>query len=63
MEQQQVTSERKSTYSGSNGGGCVGVGETANAMISVRDTVDLRFGQLVITRESWSAFINGVRNS
>jgi len=46
---------RKSSYSGSNGGGCVEVAALADDRFAVRDSA------LVFTHDEWRAFTAGVR--
>lgn len=46
---------RKSSYSGSNGGSCVEVADSHNAVF-VRDTTDREGGTLVVTTSAWAKF-------
>jgi hypothetical protein len=52
---------RKSTFSGSNGGGCVEVARNLPGVIAVRDSKDREGPALVFTPEEWRAFLDGVR--
>ncbi len=53
---------RKSSYSGSNGGGCVEAGNTDHAVL-VRDTTNRAGGTLVFTTASWKLFTDRVKRS
>lgn len=58
-----AVSWRKSSFSGSNGGNCVEVGQSADGSIMVRDTKDHGHGPSHrFTRAEWDAFVSGVRN-
>lgn len=46
---------RKSSYSGSSGGDCVEVADTASTVM-VRDTKDRNGGTLTFTAGAWAAF-------
>ena len=50
---------RKSTYSSSNGGSCVEVGQ--DGMILIRDTTDRDGGSLTFTASAWQAFADSVK--
>ena len=50
---------RKSTYSGSDGGSCVEVGQ--DRMILVRDTTDRDGGTLTLTAGAWQAFTASIK--
>jgi len=52
---------RKSSYSGSNGGGCVEVAALADDSFAVRDSKDREGPALVFTHDEWRAFTAGVR--
>jgi hypothetical protein len=53
---------RKSTYSDSNGGQCVETaGDSANAVIMVRDTTDRDGGTLAFSADAWQAFTATLR--
>jgi Domain of unknown function (DUF397) len=52
---------RKSTFSGSNGGGCVEVARNLPGVIAVRDSKDREGPALAFTPEEWRAFLDGVR--
>jgi hypothetical protein len=51
----------KSSYSGGNGGSCVEVRGTGEA-VEVRDTKDRQGGTLRFTPDEWRAFIAGVKD-
>jgi hypothetical protein len=46
---------RKSSYSGTNGGNCVEVGDAAGA-VAVRDTQDRAGAVLTLSADTWRAF-------
>jgi hypothetical protein len=50
---------RKSTYSGSDGGSCIEVGQ--KGVILVRDTTDRDGGTLTFTASAWLAFTGTIR--
>jgi hypothetical protein len=50
---------RKSTYSSSDGGSCVEVGQ--DRMILVRDTTDRDGGTLTLTAGAWQAFMASIK--
>jgi hypothetical protein len=52
---------RKSSFSGSNGGGCVEVARNLPGIIAVRDSKDREGPSLVFTPGEWRAFLDGVR--
>ena len=56
-----VTTWRKASYSGGNGGACVEVG-TAGPAIMVRDTTDRAGVTLSIGGDAWRQFAAGVKN-
>ena len=51
---------RKSSYSGANGGECVEVATTADA-VRVRDTKDRSGNVLSVPVSAWRAFVSAVR--
>jgi Domain of unknown function (DUF397) len=54
---------RKSSFSGSNGGACVEVGQADDGTILVRDTKDCGRGPVHrYSAAEWRAFIAGARN-
>ncbi len=53
---------RKSSYSGSNGGGCVEVARNLVGIVAVRDSKDRSGPVLVFTPGEWAAFTAGVRD-
>jgi hypothetical protein len=50
---------RKSSYSGTNGGGCVEVAKTGRVL--VRDTTNRAGGHIDVSAEAWQAFINKLK--
>jgi Domain of unknown function (DUF397) len=52
---------RKSSFSGSNGGGCVEVARNLPGVVAVRDSKDREGPALVFTPDEWRAFLDGVR--
>jgi hypothetical protein len=52
---------RKSSYSGSNGGGCVEVAGNLPGVVAVRDSKDPEGPELVFTPDEWRAFTAAVR--
>jgi hypothetical protein len=52
---------RKSSFSGSNGGGCVEVARNLLGIVAVRDSKDREGPALVFTPGEWRAFLDGVR--
>ena len=55
-----AASWRKSSYSGANGGECVEVATTADAVM-VRDTKDRSGNVLSVPVSAWRAFVSAVR--
>lgn len=53
---------RKSSYSGTNGGGCVEVALTTRHAY-VRDTKDRAGGTISVSREDWASFVERVKGS
>jgi hypothetical protein len=51
----------KSSFSGSNGGGCVEVARNQLGVVAVRDSKDREGPALVFTPDEWRAFLDGVR--
>lgn len=51
---------RVATYTGSNGGNCVEVGD-ANHAILVRDSKDRIGGSLAFTTAAWQSFANSLK--
>ena len=60
METAESLTWRKSSYSTSNGGNCVEVGTTRDA-IAVRDSKDPYGPVLAVSRASWQAFSRHLR--
>jgi hypothetical protein len=52
---------RKSSFSGSNGGGCVEVARNLPGVVAVRDSKDREGPALVVTAYEWRDFLDGVR--
>ena len=55
-----VSSWRKSSYSGANGGECVEVAATAGTVM-VRDTKDRNGNVLSVPPSAWRAFVSALR--
>ena len=53
---------RKSSYSGSNGGGCVEVARATGALVAVRDSKDPDGPRLAFTAADWQAFITQIKD-
>ena len=53
---------RKASYSGGNGGGCVEVARTGNAIVAIRDSKDPNGPSLAFTLRDWQSFIQGAKN-
>jgi Domain of unknown function (DUF397) len=51
----------KSTYSGSNGGGCVEIARNLPGIVAVRDSKDRSGPVLTFTAAEWDTFTAGVR--
>lgn len=63
MEDLDGIAWRKSSFSGSNGGACVEVGQADDGAVLVRDTKDHGRGPVHhYSAAEWRAFIVGVRN-
>jgi hypothetical protein len=58
MEALDDATWRKSSYSGTNGGGCVEVGVPLPGHVSVRDTTDRAGAALDVPTDAWRAFIS-----
>jgi hypothetical protein len=54
---------RKSSFSGSNGGGCVEVARNLPGVVAVRDSKDREGPALIFTPDEWRAFLDGVRSA
>ena len=52
---------RKSSYSGSNGGGCVDVADNLPGIVAVRDSKDPHGPNLTFSRDEWRAFTGCVK--
>jgi hypothetical protein len=55
-----VSSWRKSSYSGANGGECVEIGTTANVVL-VRDTTNRNGDTLRMPVDAWRAFLTSIK--
>ena len=55
-----VSSWRKSSYSGANGGECVEIGTTANVVL-VRDTANRSGDTLRMPVDAWRAFLTSIK--
>jgi hypothetical protein len=53
---------RKSSFSGSNGGGCVEVAHFPASAIGVRDSKDPDGPALVFSADEWSQFIQAIKH-
>ncbi len=53
---------RKSSYSGSNGGGCVEVADNLPGFVAVRDSKDPDGPALRFSPADWRAFTAGLKN-
>jgi hypothetical protein len=62
MEQIDGAEWRKSSYSGSNGGGCVEVARNLPGIIAVRDSKDRSGPVLAFTPAEWEAFTAGIKD-
>lgn len=52
---------RKSSYSGSNGGGCVEVADNLTSVIAVRDSKDPDGPVLTVRMDDWRAFTVAIK--
>jgi hypothetical protein len=52
---------RKSSYSTSQGGGCVEIAQFPAAAIGVRDSKDPEGPNLLFTADEWRAFVAGMK--
>ena len=52
---------RKSSYSGSNGGGCVDVADNLPGIVAVRDSKNPDGPALIVSRDDWARFITRLR--
>ena len=52
---------RKSSYSGSNGGGCVEIAQFPDTAVAVRDSKDPDGLRLVLAPGEWRAFVTGLK--
>jgi hypothetical protein len=57
-----VTTWRKSSYSGGNGGNCVEVGGSS-PVVMVRDTKDRAGAALTFGPDAWRRFAAGIKNT
>lgn len=56
MEAINSTTWRKSSYSGTNGGGCVEAGVAKQGSVMVRDTTNRAGEVLIISADAWRSF-------
>jgi hypothetical protein len=63
MEAIDSTAWRKSTYSGTNGGGCVEAGVADPGVILVRDTTNRSAAVLTVSVEAWQRFTSAVSSN
>jgi hypothetical protein len=61
MEAIDSATWRKSSYSGSNGGGCVEAGVTGWGRVVVRDTTDRCGEVLSVSTETWQSFTSSLK--
>ena len=52
---------RKSSYSGSNGGGCIDVADNLAGIVAVRDSKDAHGPSLTFSPTEWQTFITSVK--
>jgi hypothetical protein len=52
---------RKSSYSGSNGGGCVEIADNLPGVVAVRDSKDPSGPALSFTPDDWRAFTAAIK--
>lgn len=62
MERLETSRWRKSSHSGSNGGGCIEVGR-APGIVAVRDTQDRHGPVLAFTPGTWQAFTSKLKDA
>jgi hypothetical protein len=58
---ERVTNWRKASYSSTNGGACVEVGN-ADRGVAVRDTTDHRGPVLVVKAGDWHSFVVSIKS-
>jgi hypothetical protein len=56
-----VTNWRKASYSGTNGGACVEVGNT-DRRVAVRDTTDREGPTLTVSADMWRSFTASLKS-
>jgi hypothetical protein len=61
MEAIGSTTWRKSSYSGTNGGGCVEAGVAERGLVLVRDTTNRAGTVLTIPAKAWQSFTSSVK--
>jgi Domain of unknown function (DUF397) len=52
---------RKSSYSGSNGGGCVEIADSLSGVVAVRDSKDPSGPVLAFAPDAWRAFTAAIK--
>ncbi|WP_411146324.1 DUF397 domain-containing protein [Streptomyces sp. x-80] len=53
---------RKSSYSSTNGGECIEIGEGISGVVPVRDSKDPQGPVLTIAPAAWSSFVSAVQS-
>ena len=53
----------KSTFSNGSGGNCVEIARNLAAIVAVRDSKDPSGPKLAFTKQAWSAFIQGIKQT
>jgi Domain of unknown function (DUF397) len=61
MEAIDSATWRKSSYSGTNGGGCVEAGIAERGLILVRDTTNRGGALLTTSAEAWQSFTSSLK--
>jgi hypothetical protein len=51
----------KSTFSNGSGGACVEVASNLPRIVAVRDSKDPNGPKLAVTKQAWSAFVQGIK--
>ena len=53
----------KSTFSNGSGGNCVEIARNLASIVAVRDSKDPSGPKLAFTKQAWSAFIQGIKQT
>jgi xanthine/CO dehydrogenase XdhC/CoxF family maturation factor len=61
VEAIDITTWRKSSYSGTNGGGCVEAGVADQGRVLVRDTTNRSDAVLDVTVKAWRSFTSSLK--